>query len=279
MNYTNLHGLPQAFVDAVMKDSYVGGGDISVTSLISTPQQRTLKKKFNDLIVVDVIERAFSMFGQIMHGILERADTESIVEQRLFMDVGGWKLSGQIDRLLVEDEAIEDWKTLSVFKKDMKSFEEQLNVYRLLAHANGYTINKLRVLNFYRDWRRYEAKRGGDYPPVPFASIDIPVWSIDETQAFVETRVALHQAAEKGEVAPCSDTERWASPTTYALLKEGGKRATKVSSTKEELGEPPKGFLIEERLGSYRKCAEFCEVAPFCAQHKKDSPQEEALDA
>ena len=57
MNYTNLHGLPQALVDAVMNDSYVGGGDISVTRLIDTPQRRVLERKHKNVLVEDVIER------------------------------------------------------------------------------------------------------------------------------------------------------------------------------------------------------------------------------
>lgn len=280
MNYTNLHGLPQAFVDAVMNDSYTGGGDISVTKLIDTPQRRVLHKQFSNLIVEDVIEKMYSMWGQVAHGILERSDKQAIVEERLYMEVGGWKLSGQLDRLLVADEAIEDWKTLSVFKKQTKGFEEQLNIYRLLAHRNGFTVNHLRVFAIYRDWRRYEAKRGGDYPPIPFQTIDIPVWSIEDTEKFVANRVAMHQAADKGEVVECTDEERWATPTTYALMKEGGKKATKVALTSEELGDPPKGFVIETRLGGYRRCAEFCDVAPFCSQYKRDQPQQlESVDA
>lgn len=270
MNYTNLHGLPQALVDAVMNDSYVGGGDISVTRLIDTPQRRVLERKHKNVIVEDVIERMFSMWGQIAHGILERSDKEAIVEERLYMEVGGWKLSGQLDRLLTANESIEDWKTCSVFKKDSVAWEQQLNIYRLLAHKNGYKVNHLKVNAIYRDWRRYEAKRGGDYPPIAFAYIDIPVWTIEETEEYVATRVAMHQAADRGDVTPCTDEERWATPTTYALMKEGGKRATKVAPTKEELGDPAKGFFIEERHGGYRRCEEFCSVAPFCKQFNSE---------
>lgn len=279
MNFTNIHGLPQAFVDAVKRDSYTGGGDISVTKLIDTPQRRALHKQYGDLVVEDVIERMFSMWGQVAHGILERSDQEAIVEERLYMEVAGWKLSGQLDRLLTKDEAIEDWKTLSVYKKDTDSFEKQLNIYRLLAHKNGYTVNHLRVLAIYRDWRRFEAKRGGDYPPIPFAVIDIPVWTIEQTEAYVAERVALHQAADKGEITLCTDEERWATPTTYALMKEGGKKATKVAQSKEELGDPPKGYFIEERPGGYRRCAEFCDVAPFCSQYKREQQQMENSNA
>jgi hypothetical protein len=270
MNYTNLHGLPQALVDAVMNDSYVGGGDISVTRLIDTPQRRVLERKHKNVIVEDVIERMFSMWGQVAHGILERSDKEAIVEERLYMEVGGWKLSGQLDRLLTANESIEDWKTLSVFKKDSIAWEQQLNIYRLLAHKNGYKVNQLKVNAIYRDWRRFEAKRGGDYPPIPFAVIDIPVWTLEETEEYVANRVAMHQAADRGEITLCTDEERWATPTTYALMKEGGKRATKVAHTKEELGDPAKGFFIEERLGGYRRCEEFCSVAPFCKQFNSE---------
>jgi hypothetical protein len=273
--YTNIHGLPQALVDAIVKDSYVGGGDISVTTLTDTPQRRVLKKKYSKLIVEDVIEKMFSLYGQIVHGILERSEKKAVVEERLYMEVNGWQLSGQLDRLLTEEKAIEDWKTLSVFKKNTDGFEKQLNVYRLLAHKNGYEVNHLRVLAFYRDWRSFEQKRGGDYPEIPFKTIEIPVWTIEEAEAYVASRIAMHQSADRGEVTECTDEDRWKSQTTYALIKEGGKRATKVALTKEELGEPAKGFVIEERRGEYRRCAEFCEVAPFCPQLLKEKKLEE----
>ena len=54
MNLTNVHGLPQALVDAVRNDPYTGGGDISVTKLIDSPQRRVLLKEYKDSIVEDV---------------------------------------------------------------------------------------------------------------------------------------------------------------------------------------------------------------------------------
>ena len=78
----------------------------------------------------------------------------------------------------------------------------------------------------------------------------------------------MHQAADRGEEVLCSDEERWYAGTTYALIKEGGKRAKKVSVNREDLGEPDKGYVIEERKGGYRRCENFCEVAPFCQQFK-----------
>jgi hypothetical protein len=51
-------------------------------------------------------------------------------------------------------------------------------------------------------------------------------------------------------------------------MKEGGKRAKKVSVNLEDLGIPEKGYVIEERKGGYRRCENYCEVAPFCTQFK-----------
>ena len=67
MQLTNRLNLPYALVAAIANDSYVGGGDISVTKLIDSPQIRTLGRKYNDSIVVDVSERIWALMGQAVH--------------------------------------------------------------------------------------------------------------------------------------------------------------------------------------------------------------------
>ena len=70
---TNKHGLPQSIVDAVANDPYVGGGDISATKLIDAPQIMQLTRQHKDQITVDVSDRVWSLFGQAIHTMLERA--------------------------------------------------------------------------------------------------------------------------------------------------------------------------------------------------------------
>lgn len=271
MNLTNLLGLPDAFVAAVRNDSYVGGGDISVTKLIDAPQRRALYKKYRESVVEDVSERVWSLMGQAVHTVLERAGTSALVEERLYMDVNGWKLSGQFDRLHLGDKTLQDWKVTTVFKADgSEDWERQLNVLRLLAHENGYEVERLQIIAIFRDWRRSDAARNPDYPQQNVKVIEVPTWSLEKTREYVNERINMHQAADRGENVPCSDEERWYAGSTFALIKEGGKRATKVAQTKEELGEVPKGYVIEERKGGYRRCENFCEVAPFCPQYQFD---------
>jgi hypothetical protein len=278
MNLTNIHGLPQALVDAVRNDPYKGGGDISVTKLIDAPQVRVLRKQYGEAIVEDVTERIWSLLGQAVHTILERANKSDIVEERLYAKVNGWSLSGQFDRMDLRDGTLDDYKCTSTYKvmmSDMKDWERQLNVLRWLAIQNGYKVEKLRIIAILRDWRKAEAKRNPNYPQQAVATIDIPVWSLDEIYQYIESRISLHQVADEGGTVECSDEERWYEGTKYALMKKGNKRATKVVENRDELGtEIPDGFFIEERKGGYKRCAEYCEVAEFCTQYQSSRTED-----
>lgn len=280
MNLTNIHDLPQALVDAVRNDPYTGGGDISVTKLIDAPQRRVLLKQYKESIVEDVTERIWSLLGQAVHTILERANKSDVVEERLYADVDGWSLSGQFDRMDLRGETLDDYKCTSTYKvmmSDMIDWERQLNVLRWLAIQNGYKVEKLRIIAILRDWRKADAKFKPGYPQQPVATINLPVWSLDETYQYIRSRISIHQAAEAGQVTECSNEERWYTGTTYALKKIGGKRALKVSERKEDFGEQlADGTFIEERPGMYRRCAEYCEVANFCEQYR---PDREALSS
>lgn len=270
MNLTNVHGLPDALVNAVRNDPYTGGGDISVTKLIDSPQRRVLRKKHGSLVVEDVSERIWSLMGQAVHTVLERAGTTALVEQRLYAEVNGWQVSGQFDRLHLGDGVLQDWKVCSVYKaKGDVSWERQLNVLRWLAIQNGYDVQRLEVVAIFRDWKKSEALRQSDYPRQSVMTIDLPVWDLPQCEAYVRDRVRMHQAVDSGEVIECSEEERWYSGTTFALLKVGGKRAKKVSPTREELGEVPPDHIVEERPGVNRRCEGYCEVAPFCEQYQR----------
>lgn len=270
MNLTNLHGLPDALVNAVRNDPYTGGGDISATKLIDAPRRRTLYKKNKDFVVEDVSERIWSLMGQAVHTVLERAGTSALVEERLYAEVNGWKVSGQFDRLHLSDAVLQDWKVCSVYKADGDiSWERQLNVLRWLAFKNGYTVDRLQVVAIFRDWKRSEAERKPDYPQRNVMTIDIPVWSLEECERYVCERVSLHQLSDAGEEVECTEEERWYSGTTYALMKEGGARAKRVVPILADLGEIPAGHYVQERPGMNRRCEGYCEVAPFCSQFKR----------
>jgi hypothetical protein len=268
--YTNKHGLPKSICDAVANDPYVGGGDISATKLIDAPQIMQLTRQHKDKITVDVSDRVWSLFGQAIHTMLERAGLRRegmVVEERLFAAMLGWEVSGQYDSMDLEAKMISDYKVTTVYKaRGSDSWTRQLNVLRWLAVKNGHEVNRLEVIAIFRDWRKSEAMRSSDYPQSPIMSIRIPVWDIQDTEDYVADRVSLHQAAAKGIHIPCSDEERWASPTKFALMKDGNKRAVRLSDTREGLGVPADGHSIVERKGEFKRCERYCDVSAFCQQ-------------
>jgi hypothetical protein len=272
---TNIHNLPAAIVAAVQNDPYVGGGDISATKLIDSPQVRVLTMRHHDAITTDVSERVWALLGQAVHTILERAGLREegmIIEERLYAEVNGWQVSGQVDRMHLDGGEISDYKVTTVYKQHVSdSWTRQLNVLRWLAHKNGHHIDKLSVVAIFRDWRKSEALRNSDYPQAAIQTINVPVWTLEEAEEYVAERVYIHQAASRGEDVPCTDEDRWASPSTFALLKFGGKRALKVAKSREELGTPDFGQEIVERKGEYKRCGLYCDVSPFCKQHAENT--------
>ena len=266
---TNVHGLPQSIVAAVTADPYVGGGDISVTKLIDAPQIRTLMAQHKDKITTDVSERIWSLLGQAVHTILERAALRQegmVAEDRLYAEVAGWQVSGQFDVIQMDTGVLSDYKVTTVYKlQNIDGWTQQLNVLRWLAHKNGIAVTSLEIIAILRNWQKGEAERKPDsYPQTPIVRVEIPLWSLEDAEEYILDRVQLHQYAQQGGRVDCTDEERWYTGTQFALMKEGGKRAVKLFD--ERPTEIPEGHHVEERPGEYRRCASYCEVRHFCRQ-------------
>lgn len=56
------------------------------------------------------------------------------------------------------------------------------------------------------------------------------------------------------------------SPSKFALMKDGGKRAVRVADHAEDLGEAGEGYSIVERKGEPKRCTMYCDVSAFCSQ-------------
>jgi hypothetical protein len=283
--YTNKHNLPAVIVDAVVNDPYVGGGDVSATKLIDAPQVKVLGAKYRDQVQVDVSERVWSLLGQCVHTILERAGLRQegmVAEHRMFAEVdgpyGAWQLSGQADVIDLERGAIRDYKVTTVFKaKGSTAWEQQLNVLAWLARRNGYTITGLEIVAIFRDWRKVEAERNPNYPQAAIQVIPVALWDPVTVAAYINERVALHQQAQAGVQVNCTDEERWKDADQWAIIKPGAGRALRVLDTEPDPSAVPAGYVVQQRTGEYKRCQHYCEVAPWCPQWAQDNmvPDEE----
>ena len=98
---------------------------------------------------------------------------------------------------------------------------------------------------------------------------------MEQRQKFIEDRIRMHSEAffeseTEGDLPPCSTTDMWEKPTTYAVKKEGGVRAKSVHFSKEDAENalPEKGYFIEVRNGERTRCEKFCQVNSFCSQYQ-----------
>jgi hypothetical protein len=285
MHITNHANLPAAIVEAVRRDPYDAGDcDISCTRLIGPPQIRVLEQRHAADITEDASDRIWSLVGQIGHGVLERANVlPDVAERRLFAAIGGWTVSGQFDHMTLSDDgALSDYKFTSVWAVAdgvKPEWQAQLNVLRWLAERNGWPpIRRLLLVAILRDWSRGKARAGGDYPQHQVRVLPVPLWSLAAAERYVVERVLLHREAERcaaaGEPLPaCTDAERWARPTVYAVKRPGRKSAVRVLDTeaaaRDLAAQTPSGY-VETRPGEAIRCADYCAVAPWCAQRRAE---------
>jgi hypothetical protein len=287
MILTNHANLPQQLLDAVRNDPYnpAKTGHISVTRLIDSPRAVALRKRHANEITEDAADRVWALLGQVAHGILERSNTvfsRDMAEQRLFADVGGWRVSGQFDRLSLDDGGtLSDWKltsTWSVIGPEPKlEWTAQLNTLAFLARHNGIRVSKLEIIALLRDWSRGRARAGGDYPPHQVARIPIPLWPQSVAADYVAARVGLHQAAEglpDDELPPCTDAEVWRAASVFAVRKPGRKTAVRLHATEieatthaRELGG---AHYVEHRPGRATRCQNYCPVSALCNQWRAE---------
>lgn len=278
MKLTNRQNLPQAIYDAVKADPYTkGDADASVTELIGPPRLAALKREHASEIVEDAADRIYSLLGQSIHTILERANRTGISERRFFMPVGGWTISGAFDAYYA-DGLLQDYKLTSAWsvKGGVKpEWEAQLNLGRLLIEHEEPTlkITKLQAVAILRDWSKLEARRDPEYPQSQVVVIDVPLWDREKAMRYLNDRVTLHQQA-RVTLPQCSQEERWAKPAKYALMKVGGKRAVKLYDTEAEArahaSVDPKNLRVEVRPGESTRCEAYCSVAQFCTQYQQE---------
>jgi hypothetical protein len=283
MKITNRHNLPDTFLSFARKDNYSKGkSDISVTTLIDAPRVNILRQQERDKIEVDAVDMIWPLLGTAVHHMLETSDPKGNVtmEERLFVDINGWTVSGQIDH---QEEIggmihISDYKVTSVWSViyGKEDWVRQLNCYaQLVRMAKGRDVRSVRIIAVLRDWQRREAQFKPEYPQAPVVSVDIPLWSEAEAMAYMQDRVMLHQEAQlawdtQEAVVECSDEERWTKPDTWAVMKKGAKRATKVfdnvDAAKSHADGLGAGYGIVKRDGGRTRCENYCSVADFCTQ-------------
>ena len=290
MKLTNNFGMPDTILNVIARPQYSKGkSNMSITELMNSPRIVQLKRKHWDELTEDVADLVWSIFGTAIHNILEHGKGDShIVEERIHIELDGMRISGAIDLQEIEEDGIvvSDYKTTSAWAvmNEKQDWHNQLNSYAYLVEAaKKAPVKKLQIIAIVRDWSRRDAATREGYPKAPIVVIDIPLWSFEEREAYIRSRISLHGDAffemeTDGQMPNCTSDEMWEKQTLYALKKDGNVRAKSVHDTRESAEESlayvtekaKKGekFLIEVREGGRTRCESFCQVAPYCQQHQ-----------
>jgi hypothetical protein len=288
MKITNKYNVPETLMALATKEYYSKGkADFSVTEIISPPQIQRLRKKHYEQIEQDVSDMLWSLLGSALHVVAERGQTENhITEERLHVEIEGVVLSGAIDLQKTTESGIviTDYKFTSAWaiRQDKFEWEAQQNIYAwLVSKAKNEKVSGVQICALIRDWSRREAAVKADYPPAPIQVLELPLWPLEKTEAYIRERLEAHRNAKVaddwGDALPeCTEEERWIRTTQYAVKREGRKTAIRVLDSEEEakeLAEKEKGF-VEIRKGEAIRCVNnFCGVNQWCSQYQKEKSE------
>jgi hypothetical protein len=282
MKVTNKYNLPETIMNVIERPAYTkGGAHISATELLNSPRIVQLKRKYWEFIETDASEMVWALFGSAVHNLLEHGKGENhIVEQRLHTEIDGWHLSGAIDLQEIEEDGvnIKDYKVTGAWSvmNEKQDWHNQLNVYAYLVEAVAKKpVKSLGIVAIVRDWAARDTVKEG-YPQAPIVVIDIPLWPMEQREAFIKERIGLHAEAyflkeSEGELPLCNESDMWEKPTSYAVMKPGAVRAKSVHKTLEEAQHAlnqVKGYELETRQGERTRCAKYCQVSGFCTQYQ-----------
>lgn len=277
MKFTNNLDLPQPIVDAILNDDYdKGDSDFSITELLGPARIAKLTRLHWDELEEDLSDRIWSLVGRVVHGIFEKAERSAFSEKRLFMDLNGFRISGQVDRFDLHQGELIDYKFVTYYKVKNNCLPEeyiqQLNCYAELVRANKAPITKLSLVAILRDWSKGKAKRELGVPNKQVVKLEAPLWDSDRTRRFLSGRLFEHTQEQ---LPLCTNEERWKTNDKWAVIKRGNKRAKKLLPSLEQatwyLEECGRGFEIEQRYGEAKRCKDYCIVSKHCKQWRDEN--------
>jgi len=284
MKITNKNKFPKYVVEWLKSDEYdYDPNTISATTLMGPAKIYALKRKHWNELEIDVTDLIASRYGTALHDSVEKVEiTNAIQEKRFRTYIDGKVITGKFDLMIDMDQKehkLVDVKSTSVWGliyggKD-EEYRKQLSIYRFLGRKNGYNVGlDADIMMVFTDWSAAKAKNDPKYPQTRIHIKPLDLWDDDKTEKYIKERIL---ALEKGMVVmpDCTIEELWADKTTYAVKKDGTKRATKVCDSEEEALKFKEGFgvaeshyHIEKRPGKAKRC-NYCACKPVCEQYKK----------
>jgi len=280
-----LQSLPTPFLRCILDNKYDGGtSEFTTTQLIGPPRKSQLKAEGNESIETPT-GAFYSTLGTILHRILEDYSSEEdgeIAEKRLYATINGHTVSGQIDLYDRKNKCVSDWKFIGGEQTAIKPDHwKQLQINGRLAELNGWEVESVSICYFFRDWKMMQAMLNPTYPQFGIRSFVVP-YERDKAIALLEKCVNDHAQAKAGNPRDCTPEEKWQSPPTYAIIKNGGSRAIRnglfdsLAAAQEKL---LPGHYIQTRKSTRTYCKMLCSYAHCCPQKQREDMEEASTES
>jgi len=210
---------------------------------------------------------------------------EWMVEKRFGIKMNGWIVTGQMDIYQKSKKILYDYKVTSVWKiiKGLPvEWLAQINYYIEIMRAHNMEVLEAYIIVILKDWSKGSMLKAGlDYPRKPVIIMPVKIYASEGVRESMRKRIVLHQQAEllpDEQLPECTEEERWATETIYAIQKAGSDRAiangkftNEVDAVKKlaELNNTGVQHELHIRPGHSARCSDHCNVAEFCAQNRR----------
>lgn len=140
------------------------------------------------------------------------------IEQRGYKKFGKYTIGGKFDMCI--EGTLHDIKTTSawswVFGTNDEQYKIQGSIYRYI-HQDIIKDDFIRIMFVFTDWQKSNTSSNG-YPESRVMYKDIPLMTIEETEAWIKERIALIERfrdREESDLPYCTDEELWLTEPTY----------------------------------------------------------------
>ncbi len=309
MRFTNQTQIHPAVAVFLATDNYdYNPNTISATALLKPLRQLILSKRIpKEQQVMDIASMVKSRIGAAIHDSIEQSwvtnyhqalqalgysaqfiervkvnpteeapeDFAIYLEQRLYKDVGTYKIAGKFD--IVMDGEVQDFKSTGVFTilngvKD-DDYVMQGSIYRWLD-PKLITRPTMQIHFILTDWSSVRAMGNPDYPQSPCPSKSFALKSLEETEEFILNKlkqIEIYKDAPEEDIPLCTDKELWRSEPEYKYYRDKTKtsRATKNFPTYAEaharlIADGATGIVIT-KPGQATAC-KYCAAFSVCKQ-------------
>lgn len=240
-------------------------------------------EKIQDEKKATQLKAAANYIKQLVPVFFPEINSRYIFEKTLVQDYGKMILSGTFDLYDKETGILYDYKFCSVyawiFPESRSKWMAQLNIYASMLIKEGFPVNGIRIVAFFRDWSEGGLMRNkNEYPASQLLEIPIELRPVEEIDAYISRRINMHVEAENGNIVDCTGKDRWAKSDQWAVMVPGQKKAHRLfdderlanSFVDENSHKFNKPLFLQYRPGDSVRCEKYCPVSQFCEQRKAE---------